>query len=207
MQPDSLVRRRAGCDLRFEPEECQMAGSVNKVILVGNVGKDPEIRRTQDGRPIANLSIATSESWRDKNSGEKKEKTEWHRVVVFSEPLCKVIEQYVKKGAKLYIEGALQTRKWTDKDGVEKYSTEVVLQGFNGQMTMLDGARQGAGAGMGGGMQEDSGPGYGAPDGGYGGSSGGGSSGGGYSEPKRTPAKAAGGAKSFDKPLDDEIPF
>jgi single-strand DNA-binding protein len=180
-----------------------MAGSVNKVILVGNVGKDPEIRRTQDGRPIANFSLATSESWRDKNSGEKKEKTEWHRVVVFNENLCKVIEQYVKKGAKLYIEGALQTRKWTDKDGVEKYSTEVVLQGFNGNMTMLDGARQGAGAG--GGMHEDGQASYGAPDGGYGGSSGGGSSGG-YGEPKRA-AKSGGAAKSFDKPLDDEIPF
>jgi single-strand DNA-binding protein len=181
-----------------------MAGSVNKVILVGNVGKDPEIRRTQDGRPIANLSIATSESWRDKNSGEKKEKTEWHRVVVFSEPLCKVIEQYVKKGAKLYIEGALQTRKWTDKDGVEKYSTEVVLQGFNGTMTMLDG-RAGAGSGAGVGMHEDGQASYGAPDSGYGGSSSGGGSGGGYSEPKR--AAKGGAAKSFDKPLDDEIPF
>ncbi|MEQ1611983.1 MAG: single-stranded DNA-binding protein [Hyphomicrobiaceae bacterium] len=180
-----------------------MAGSVNKVILVGNVGKDPEIRRTQDGRPIANLSIATSESWRDKNSGEKKEKTEWHRVVVFSEPLCKVIEQYVKKGAKLYIEGALQTRKWTDKDGVEKYSTEVVLQGFNGTMTMLDG-RQGSGPGASaGGMQEDGADSYGAPSGGYGG---GGSSGGGYGESKR-PAKGGGASKGFDKPLDDEIPF
>ena len=124
-----------------------MAGSVNKVILVGNVGKDPEIRRTQDGRPIANLSIATSESWRDKATGEKKEKTEWHRVVIFSEPLCKIVEQYVKKGAKLYIEGALQTRKWTDQSGAEKYSTEVVLQGFNGSLTMLDGAGGGRGAG------------------------------------------------------------
>lgn len=181
-----------------------MAGSVNKVILVGNVGKDPEIRRTQDGRPIANLSIATSESWRDKNTGEKKEKTEWHRVVVFSEPLCKVIEQYVKKGAKLYIEGALQTRKWTDKDGVEKYSTEVVLQGFNGTMTMLDG-RQSSGPGAGAGMQEDGPDSYGAPaSGGYGG----GSSSGGYGDSKR-PAKGGGGgaSKSFDKPLDDEIPF
>jgi single-strand DNA-binding protein len=168
-----------------------MAGSVNKVILVGNVGKDPEIRRTQDGRPIANLSLATSESWRDKNSGEKKEKTEWHRVVVFSEPLCKVIEQYVKKGAKLYIEGALQTRKWTDKDGVEKYSTEVVLQGYNSSLTMLDGR---AGAGAPGGMAED-----GQSGGGSGGSSG-------YGEPKRA-AKSGGSAKSFDKPLDDEIPF
>lgn len=116
-----------------------MAGSVNKVILVGNLGADPEIRRTQDGRPIANLRIATSETWRDKTSGERKEKTEWHRVVVFNEGLCKVVEQYVKKGAKVYIEGQLQTRKWTDKDGVEKYSTEVVLNGFSAVLTMLDG--------------------------------------------------------------------
>jgi single-strand DNA-binding protein len=115
-----------------------MAGSVNKVIIVGNVGKDPEIRRTQDGKPIANLSIATSETWRDKNTGERKEKTEWHRIVVFNEGLCKVVEQYVKKGSKLYVEGALQTRKWTDQSGVEKYSTEVVLQGFGGALTMLD---------------------------------------------------------------------
>ena len=115
-----------------------MAGSVNKVILVGNLGKDPEIRRTQDGRPIANLSIATSETWRDKNTGERKEKTEWHRVVIFSEPLCKVVEQYLKKGAKVYVEGQLQTRKWTDQSGVDKYSTEVVLQGYGATLTMLD---------------------------------------------------------------------
>ena len=115
-----------------------MSGSINKVILVGNVVADPEIRRTQDGRPIANLRIATSESWRDKNTGERKEKSEFHRVVVFNEGLCKVIEQYVRKGAKLYIEGALQTRKWTDQAGVEKYSTEVVLQGFNSTLQMLD---------------------------------------------------------------------
>jgi single-strand DNA-binding protein len=115
-----------------------MAGSVNKVILIGNLGKDPEIRRTQDGKAIANLSIATSETWRDKSSGERKEKTEWHRVVAF-EPISKVAEQYLKKGAKVYIEGALQTRKWTDQSGVEKYSTEVVLQGFGGVLTMLDG--------------------------------------------------------------------
>lgn len=119
-----------------------MAGSLNKVMLIGNLGKDPEIRRTQDGRPIANLSIATSETWRDKSSGERKEKTEWHRVVIFNEGLCKVAEQYLKKGAKVYIEGALQTRKWTDKDGAEKYSTEVVLQGFNSILTMLDGPTQ-----------------------------------------------------------------
>ena len=123
-----------------------MAGSVNKVILVGNLGKDPEIRRTQDGRPIANLSVATSESWRDKTTGERKEKTEWHRVVVFNEGLCKVIEQYLKKGSKVYLEGALQTRKWTDKDGHDKYSTEVVLQGFNSTLTMLD-TRGGGGGG------------------------------------------------------------
>ena len=125
-----------------------MAGSVNKVILIGNLGKDPEIRRTQDGRPIANLSVATSESWRDKATGERKEKTEWHRVVIFNEGLCKVAEQYLKKGAKVYIEGALQTRKWTDQSGVEKYSTEVVLQGFNSTLTMLDG-RGGGGGGFG----------------------------------------------------------
>ncbi|RTL54607.1 MAG: single-stranded DNA-binding protein [Bradyrhizobiaceae bacterium] len=122
-----------------------MAGSVNKVILVGNLGADPEIRRTQDGRPIANLSVATSETWRDKNSGERKEKTEWHRVVIFSEGLCKIAEQYLKKGSKVYIEGALQTRKWQDKDGKDKYSTEVVLQGFNSTLTMLDGRGGGGG--------------------------------------------------------------
>lgn len=124
-------------------------GSVNKVILIGNVGKDPEIRRTQDGRPIGNLSIATSESWRDKNTGERKEKTEWHRVCCFNEGLCKVIEQYVRKGAKLYIEGQLQTRKYTDKDGVEKYSTEVVLQGFGSTLTMLDSPAKAEGEGRG----------------------------------------------------------
>src|ERR687895_763715 len=122
-----------------------MAGSVNKVILVGNLGRDPEIRRTQDGRPIANLSVATSENWRDKATGERREKTEWHRVVIFNEGLCKVVEQYLKKGAKVYLEGALQTRKYTDKDGVEKYSTEVVLQGFNSVLTMLDSRAGGGG--------------------------------------------------------------
>jgi single-strand DNA-binding protein len=115
-----------------------MAGSVNKVILVGNLGADPEIRRTQDGRPVANLRVATSESWRDKATGERREKTEWHRVVIFNEGLCRVAEQYLKKGAKVYLEGQLQTRKWTDKEGVERFSTEVVLQGFNSQLTMLD---------------------------------------------------------------------
>ncbi|MND69717.1 Single-stranded DNA-binding protein [compost metagenome] len=118
-----------------------MSGSVNKVILIGNVGADPEIRRTQDGRPIANLRIATSESWRDRNSGERKEKSEWHNIVVFSEGLCKVVEQYVKKGAKLYIEGQLATRKWQDQTGNDRYSTEIVLQGFNSTLTLLDGPK------------------------------------------------------------------
>ncbi|MBI1262513.1 MAG: single-stranded DNA-binding protein [Rhizobiales bacterium] len=157
-----------------------MAGSVNKVILVGNLGADPEIRRTQDGRPIANLRLATSESWRDKNSGERREKTEWHRVVIFSEGLCKIAEQYLKKGSKIYIEGSLQTRKWTDQSGVEKYSTEVVLQGFNAVLTMLDG-RSGGSSGGGGD--------YGSSDGGDFGGGGGGSKG------------------SFSQDLDDEIPF
>lgn len=165
-----------------------MAGSVNKVILVGNLGKDPEIRRTQDGRPIANLSIATSETWRDKNSGERKEKTEWHRVVIFNEGLCKVAEQYLKKGAKVYIEGALQTRKWTDQSGVEKYSTEVVLQGFNSTLTMLDGRGGGAGGSFGD-----------EPGGDFG------SSGPVSSAPRRAVAAGTGGGRSND--MDDDIPF
>ena len=165
-----------------------MAGSVNKVILIGNLGADPEIRRTQDGRPIANLRIATSESWRDKATGERKEKTEWHRVVIFSEGLCKIVEQYLKKGSKVYIEGALQTRKWTDKDGVEKYSTEIVLQGFNSTLTMLDGARGGEGGGRGNDFGNDGGSDFGS------------------SRPQtRQPAMAGGGGKRGD--LDDEIPF
>src|SRR5680860_467737 len=114
-----------------------MAGSVNKVILIGNLGADPEIRSTQDGRPIANLRVATTESWKDRNTGEKREKTEWHRVVIFSEGLCRIAEQYLKKGSKVYLEGQLQTRKW-EKDGQDHYSTEVVLQGFNSTLTMLD---------------------------------------------------------------------
>jgi len=159
-----------------------MAGSVNKVILVGNLGRDPEIRRTQDGRPIANLSVATSESWRDKNTGERKEKTEWHRVVIFSEGLCRVVEQYLKKGSKVYLEGQLQTRKYTDKDGVEKYSTEVVLQNFNSTLTMLD-TRAGGGGGE---VSDD----FGAQG----------------ATTARKPAMAgAGGGKRGD--MDDEIPF
>ncbi|HSY88827.1 MAG TPA: single-stranded DNA-binding protein [Verrucomicrobiae bacterium] len=125
-----------------------MAGSVNKVILVGNLGRDPEVRSTQDGLKIVNLSLATSESWRDKNSGERRERTEWHRVVIFNEKLGEVAEKFLKKGSKIYVEGALQTRKWTDQGGQERYSTEVVLQRFRGELTMLDG-KGGGGAGGG----------------------------------------------------------
>jgi single-strand DNA-binding protein len=130
--------------------EKSMAGSVNKVILVGNLGKDPEVRRMTSGEPVVNLSVATSESWRDKASGERKEKTEWHRVVIFNKNLADVAEKYLRKGSKVYVEGQLQTRKWTDKDGQEKYSTEVVLQNFRGELTMLDG-RGGEGGGAAGG--------------------------------------------------------
>jgi single-strand DNA-binding protein len=161
-----------------------MAGSINKVILVGNLGKDPEIRRTQDGRAIANLSIATSEQWRDKATGERKEKTEWHRVVIFNEGLAKVAEQYLKKGAKVYIEGALQTRKWTDQAGVEKYSTEVVLQGFNSNLTMLEGRSGGGGDDAGGDF---------------------GSAGPSSAPPRRVAAGGGGGGRNSD--MDDDIPF
>lgn len=122
-----------------------MAGSVNKVILIGNLGRDPEIRSTNDGTRVANLSVATSDSWRDKTTGERKERTEWHRVVVFNDRLVDIIEKYLKKGSKVYLEGALQTRKWTDQSGQEKYTTEVVLQKYRGELTMLDGARSGGG--------------------------------------------------------------
>ena len=169
-----------------------MAGSVNKVILIGNLGKDPEIRRTQDGRPIANLRVATTESWRDKASGEKREKTEWHSVVIFNEGLCRVAEQYLKKGAKVYIEGQLQTRKWQGQDGQDKYSTEVVLQNFNGTLTMLDG-RSGGGAGAG--MQEED----------QASSSAGGNGNGDGS--RRGGAKPGGAKGGYDKKIDDEIPF
>ena len=124
-----------------------MAGSVNKVILIGNLGRDPEVRHTNDGRPIVNLSVATSEQWRDKSSGERREKTEWHRVVVFDEKICEVAQKYLNKGSTVYLEGALQTRKWTDQQGVEKYSTEVVLQRFSGKLTMLGSRGSGGGGG------------------------------------------------------------
>jgi single-strand DNA-binding protein len=174
-----------------------MAGSINKVILVGNLGRDPEIRSTQDGQRIATFSVATSESWRDRNSGERKERTEWHRVVIFNERLVEVVEKYVKKGAKLYVEGALQTRKWTDNSNQERYTTEVVIQRFNGDIQMLDRAGGGGGGGGGGGAGYDEG---GEPTGGGGGSGGGGFGGG---------SGGGGGGRRQPPPrdLDDEIPF
>jgi len=167
-----------------------MAGSVNKVILIGNLGKDPEVRSMQNGGKVANLSIATSESWRDKATGEKKEKTEWHRVVIFGN-LAEIAEKYLKKGSKVYVSGSLQTRKWTDQSGAEKYSTEVVLQGYGGELTMLDGKGGGAGGGAGGGMGDDAG--------------GGGWDSGGYDDAPKGGAKArvSGGRDA----MDDEIPF
>lgn len=174
-----------------------MAGSVNKVILVGNVGNDPEIRTFGNGGKVANLSIATSESWRDKSSGEKKEKTEWHRVAIFNDGLVGIVERFVKKGTKVYIEGKLQTRKWQDRDGNDKYTTEVVLQGFGGTLTLLDsrsGGQGGGGQGGGGGYNQDRG--------GYGNQGGGNMNQGGG---QRSASAMEGPAQDFD--LDDEIPF
>ena len=177
-----------------------MAGSVNKVILVGNLGKDPEVRSTQDGSKIVNLTLATSETWNDRASGERKERTEWHRIVIFNDRVADVAERFLKKGAKIYVEGSLQTRKWTDQQGQERYTTEVVVGRFNGQLTMLDGRSGGEGGGFGGGVESGSGA--------------------GYTPRERAPAAAArpaaaGGARSggpsWDAPkggdLDDEIPF
>lgn len=190
-----------------------MAGSVNKVILVGNLGRDPEIRSMQSGDKVCNLSIATSERWRDKNTGEQNEKTEWHRVVIFNQRLAEVAERYLRKGSTVYIEGALQTRKWTDNAGIEKYSTEVVLQNFRGELTMLGGRSDG---GSGGGYGGDSGGGYG------GGSGGGGNRGGGFGQGPGDRGNFGGGSggskggmndKGFSggfgggSDLDDDIPF
>ena len=173
-----------------------MAGSVNKVILVGNLGRDPEVRQTQAGADIVHLAIATSESWRDKTSGERREKTEWHRVVIFNENLGKVAKQYLKKGAKVYIEGALQTRKWTDKEGQEKYTTEIVLDRFRGELTMLD--TRGGGGGDSGGFGDE--PMESGGFGGGGGRSSGGMGGGGGSRGGSAPKRGGGD-------LDDDIPF
>ncbi len=161
-----------------------MAGSVNKVILVGNLGRDPEVRHLQDGRPVVNLSVATSENWRDKSSGERQERTEWHRVVIFNERLVEVVEKYLRKGSKIYVEGQLQTRKWTDQSGQEKYTTEVVLQRFRGELTMLDSRGGGGGGEASAGESEE--PAF---------------SGGGRSAGGRAPAPSGGGD------LDDDIPF
>jgi single-strand DNA-binding protein len=165
-----------------------MAGSVNKVILIGNLGRDPEVRTSQDGGKIVNLSLATSESWKDRSSGERKEKTEWHRVVIFNPNLADIAERYLKKGSTVYVEGQLQTRKWTDKDGAEKYSTEVILSRFRGELTLLGGRDGGGMSQGGGGMPED--PYASAP-------------------PRAGGGGGAGGGSGWEPPadLDDEIPF
>ncbi|WP_304608514.1 single-stranded DNA-binding protein [Inquilinus sp. Marseille-Q2685] len=183
-----------------------MAGSVNKVILVGNLGRDPEIRSFQNGGRVANLSVATSENWKDRNTGERKERTEWHRVVVFNDALVGVVERFLKKGSKIYIEGQLETRKYTDQSGAERYTTEVVLRPFRGELTMLDG-REGGGGG-GGGFEDEGGSGGGYGGGGYGGggrSSGGGGYGGGSSGGGSSGGGGGRGPMADD--LDDEIPF
>jgi single-strand DNA-binding protein len=177
--------------------ESKMAGSVNKVILVGNLGKDPEVRRLSNGEPVVNLAIATSENWKDKATGERKEKTEWHKVVIFNEGLAKVAESYLRKGNKVYIEGQLQTRKWQDQSGVEKYTTEIVLQRYRGEMTILDG-KSGASGGEDSGAAEDRSGGYERPSGGY----------------ERKPAQVSGGSQAgmgsssrMASTIDDDIPF
>ena len=187
-----------------------MAGSVNKVILVGNLGRDPESRSFQNGGKVVNLRIATSESWKDKNSGEKKEKTEWHSVSIFNEGLANVAERFLRKGSKVYIEGALQTRKWQDAQGQDKYSTEIVLQGFNGVLTMLDGAPGGGGGGVGG--ARGGGDNWGGGDDAFAGqsSSRGGGSGGGFGGGSGGGARSGGqggGGSSFPDDLDDDVPF
>jgi single-strand DNA-binding protein len=178
-----------------------MAGSLNKVMLIGNLGADPEIRSFQNGGKVANLRIATSETWKDKNTGERQERTEWHSVAIFSEGLVGVVERFLRKGSKVYIEGQLQTRKWQDQQGNDRYSTEVVIRGLNGTLTMLDGA-QGGGGGGGGGQRgggdwnQGGGSSGGASGFGAGGGASGGSSGG-----------SSGGGSNFSDDLDDDIPF
>jgi single-strand DNA-binding protein len=168
-----------------------MAGSVNKVILVGNLGADPVARSFQNGGKVVNIRIATSETWNDRASGERREKTEWHNVAIFNENLCRVAEQYLRKGSKVYVEGQLQTRKWQDQSGADRYTTEVVLQNFNGQLVLLDRREgEGGGGGRSGGWNDDAGGG----DGGY--SGGGGRS----AAPART-------SSPFDSDLDDDVPF
>ncbi|WP_439523524.1 single-stranded DNA-binding protein [Marivita sp.] len=168
-----------------------MAGSVNKVIIVGNLGRDPEVRTFQNGGKVCNLRIATSENWKDRNTGERKERTEWHSVAIFSEPLARIAEQYLKKGSKVYIEGQLETRKWQDQSGQDRYSTEVVLRPYRGELTLLDSRSDGGGGYGGGGDGNEYSRDYGGGGGDYGGSSGGGGG------PARAPARD----------IDDEIPF
>ena len=172
-----------------------MAGSVNKVILVGNLGRDPEVRTFQNGGKVCNLRIATSENWKDRNTGERRERTEWHSVAIFSEPVARIAEQYLRKGSKVYIEGQLETRKWQDQSGQDRYSTEVVLRPYRGELTLLDGRGDGGGGGGGGGFGGGSSGGDDDRDGGYGGGydDGGGSS--------------SGGGGGSNRDLDDEIPF
>ena len=172
-----------------------MAGSINKVILVGNLGKDPEVRRLNNGDPVVNLSIATSETWRDKQSGERKEKTEWHRVVIFNENIAKVAEQYLKKGSTVYIEGQLQTRKWQDQQGQDRYTTEIVLQKFRGELQMLDSRNQGEGGQIGysgGGRGSDFGQSSPSDD---------------YGSRGQSNGSRGGGGGNFSRDLDDDIPF
>ena len=156
-----------------------MSGSVNRVIIVGNLGADPEIRNTKDGKPVAQLSVATSENWKDRNTGERREKSEWHRVVIFSEGLCRVAENYLRKGSKVYLEGQLQTRKWQDQNGVDKYTTEIVLQGFNSTLTMLDSRAGGDSMG----------------------------SSGNFGQSSPMDQQSSGPARDFSRDLDDEVPF
>ncbi len=186
-----------------------MAGSVNKVILVGNLGRDPESRSFQNGGKVVNLRIATSESWKDRNTGERKEKTEWHSVAIFSEGLANVAERFLRKGSKVYIEGQLQTRKWQDAQGQDKYSTEIVLQGFNAVLTMLDGpgGGQGGGAGAGGGGRSSGGGDFGGGDD-YAGQSGGSRGGGGFNSGGNKGGGFGGGSGGgFGDDLDDDVPF
>lgn len=167
-----------------------MAGSVNKVILVGNLGADPQSKSFQNGGKVVNLRIATSESWKDKATGERREKTEWHTVAIFNEGLCRIAEQYLRKGSKVYIEGQLQTRKWQDQSGADRYSTEIVLQGFNGNLTLLDRPGEGAGGG-----------------GSYGGGASAGASSGGWSQDSGGNTGGMSGGGAFDADLDDDVPF
>ncbi|MEP3346418.1 MAG: single-stranded DNA-binding protein [Litoreibacter sp.] len=175
-----------------------MAGSVNKVILIGNLGRDPEVRNFQNGGKVCNLRIATSETWKDRNTGERREKTEWHSVAIFQEGLVRIAEQYLRKGSKVYIEGQLQTRKWQDQSGADRYSTEVVLQGFGGTLTMLDGPNGGGSGGGGGGGNYGGGG-----DGGYGGDP----MGGGYDSGPSGGGGGGGGQPAPSSDIDDEIPF